>query len=197
MQIHVVTPPAVEPVTLAEVKRHLRIEQDFTDDDTDLTCKLTAARVLAESLIERAAIDTTLDVMLDSFPTGDGEIRLPIAAAQSVTWIRWTSTGGTVNTLDTTAYVFAAGSPGRVRPAPGRTWPVPRQSPGAVTIRYLAGYGSTAAAVPETFKSAVKLYAAQLYEHREPVVVGAGLATAEVPHSIRALLSTLAWGEVR
>ena len=54
MSLQLITPPAIEPVTLAEAKAHLKV--DTTDDDTLITSLIAAARARAEWHTRRAFI---------------------------------------------------------------------------------------------------------------------------------------------
>ena len=49
------TPPAVEPVTVAEAKAHLRV--DISDDDTYIGTLITAAREWCEEYLDRSALN--------------------------------------------------------------------------------------------------------------------------------------------
>ena len=67
--------PTSEPVTLAELKLHLRVE-DNTDDDL-ITEIGKAARLWVEKATGRQLMPATWQMTLDSFPGGDGIILLP------------------------------------------------------------------------------------------------------------------------
>jgi Phage gp6-like head-tail connector protein len=54
-----------EPVTLAEAKLHLRI--DNTDDDDLISALITTARKWAEDYCDRTFVESTYTMMLDSF----------------------------------------------------------------------------------------------------------------------------------
>jgi Phage gp6-like head-tail connector protein len=70
MRLVLVTPPAVEPVTLVDAKLHARIE--FPDDDALVTSLITAARRYCETAIRAALVTQTWKLMLDSFPSAGG-----------------------------------------------------------------------------------------------------------------------------
>jgi len=63
MNPYLKTPPAIEPVTLEELKDHLRI--DSADEDAVLTGLLAAAREWCEGFQNRAYITQTLQLWLD------------------------------------------------------------------------------------------------------------------------------------
>ena len=50
------TPPAAEPLTLAEAKLHLRVDADITDDDSLITALIVTARQQAEHRTGRSLV---------------------------------------------------------------------------------------------------------------------------------------------
>ena len=66
MPLNLITPPAVEPVTLADAKAHLKV--DTTDDDALITALITAARARAEWHTGRALITQSWTLWLDAWP---------------------------------------------------------------------------------------------------------------------------------
>jgi hypothetical protein len=200
-----VTPPAEEPVSLAEGKLHLRVETDFTDDDPQISALITAARRKCEVEIWRAFVTSTWDYRLDAFPNRlnfpfgsawdprqrslANRIEIPNPPLVSVTSIAYTDIAGTTQTIDPSAYEATPGTPGLIVPDWNTFWPYGRYEPGAVTIRYVAGYGA-AADVPEPIKAAIKIMLTFLYENR-------GDADVPMPSAVNALLATEAHGAYR
>ena len=75
-QFIVLTPPAIEPVTLSEVKAYLRV--DFSDDDELIANLITRARSLCETITAKAwAYQQIQEVFTIERPPG-GEISGPI-----------------------------------------------------------------------------------------------------------------------
>lgn len=70
MRLVPITPPAVEPVSLAEAKLHARIE--YPDDDALVGSLITAARRYCETCLRSALVTQTWKLMLDSFPSAGG-----------------------------------------------------------------------------------------------------------------------------
>jgi uncharacterized phiE125 gp8 family phage protein len=64
-------------------------------------------------------------------------------------------------------YVDKRSEPGYVVPAYGTDWPATRDQANAVTVRYAAGYGAAASAVPAAIRAWILLATATLYETRE------------------------------
>lgn len=187
-----VSGPTAEPVTVAEVRDHLRETATATEQNTIITSLVRAAREFGEDRTRRAWMRQTWDLTLDDFPAGEGAIEVPKPPLDSVTYIRYlTASDGSTATLSATGYrVDAASEPARITPAFDDHWPTPRDVPGAVTVRYVAGYTATdgtgtATAVPTRLKQATLLSVGSWYENRESVVVGT--ITAKVPFAVDAL----------
>lgn len=182
--LRVTTPPAEEPVTLAQASDHLKLDQHAAD--TELGPLITAARAWCEKYQDRAYVTQTLTVKLDRFPCGE-PIELPRAPLRSVTSIQYVDGDGDTQTLSADQYqVDAHSEPGRIVPAYGLSWPATRCQLNAVTIVYAAGYGD-ADDVPATTKHAIKLLLGHLFENREAVVTGTISKTVEF--ALEALLN--------
>ena len=177
-----ISPPATEPITLAEAKAHLRV--DLTDDDALITALIVAARQYAESETGRSLITQSWRLVLDGFPGSCGPagtagpipsllpgnaILLDQAPVQSITSIQYLDTGGAWQTLPETEWVAELQSaPARITPAFGKTWPAALPQIGSVKVEFVAGYGEDAA-VPQGIKIWMLLRLAALYENREEV----------------------------
>lgn len=152
-----------------------------TTDDPFLTGLLEAARLHLEGasgILNRAFLTQTWDWTLDRFPVC-GPLRVPLAPLQSVTSITYLDTTGASQTLDASVYrVTIAGQElARVTLAYGQVWPVVYPVAGAITIRFVAGYGAAASAIPAPLRLALTMLAAHWYEHREPVALTPGLVS--------------------
>lgn len=181
MNISVVTPPAVKPITLAEAKRQLRVE--FDDEDAHIETLIAAATELCESYQGRAFIERTLRRTLDCFPSSGIGIVLPYPPLITVVEIKYDDEAGDEQTLATDQYQFDVTEvPARVRLAPGvGLWPATElQAVGSVRIDYTAGYGDSGASVPEATKLAIKIKLSDLYENRESIAPGSMTQLASV-----------------
>ena len=183
MPLQLVTPPAEEPVSLAEAKQHLRV--DSGDDDLLIGSLISAARQAAETKTGRQLITARWKLVLDAFPgpslmqsvTGASfslpghAILLAKCPVQSAVSIEYLDMNGTTQVMPASDYVLdAACEPARLTPAFGKTWPSTLPQMGAVSVTFDAGYG-TASAVPEGLKSWIKLRVGSLYGHREEMSV--------------------------
>lgn len=167
MSLIIITPPATEPVTLAEARLHLKV--DSTDDDTLISALITAMREQAEHRTGRAFITQTLELVLDAFPA---DIELPRPPALAITSVKYYDTNGTQQTMDAALYSLDSNSePAWLVPAYGESWPATYGIPNAVRVRYTAGYGA-ASDVPSAIKAWILSGLSTMYNIREQVVVG-------------------------
>lgn len=179
-----VIPPTEEPISLEEAKLHLRNPVDL--DNPLITLFITAARRACETWMRRTFITSTWDYRLDRFRGCLEAISLPGPPLQSVESIKYVGLDGSLETLDPAKYVVEDGTDSRVSLAYGQAWPRARRQAGAVTIRYVAGYGG-ASDVPASIKAAILLYVTALYENR-------GEANIPLPEAARYLLAAEDWG---
>lgn len=130
--------PFAEPISLAQAKRHLRV--DGTDDDTFITARISAARNYVEQYCDTQLVAATYKQVMDGFPNSD-EIWLDRPPLLDVTSIQYIDQNGTTQTLATTVYsVVTHEKPGKVKLKYNQAWPATRVQPDAVTITFRAGY---------------------------------------------------------
>jgi uncharacterized phiE125 gp8 family phage protein len=152
-----VTPPATEPLSLAEAKQHAVIVQ--TDDDVLITAYIVAARQAAESYLGRGLLTQTWKLQLSAWAD---VIALPMAAPlQTVSSVQYYDQAGVLQTLATSFYVVdTTAEPGRILRAPNQILPfLQYDRVDAITITYVCGW-MTSALVPESIKQGLRLYVA-------------------------------------
>lgn len=164
--IQVVTPPASEPLTLAEVKEFLRV--DHSDDDATLAIFIAAARQLCESYTRLALMPTTFEEYFDDFPQYTGtykdEIRLSRSPVSAVTYVKYIDGNETTITASASDYkTDLISQPARISPDNG--WFGTYETINAVFVRYVAGYAN-AASVPAPLKHGMLLVIGDMYENR-------------------------------
>lgn len=178
----VITAPAIEPVTMPEMREHLRVEH--TEEDTLIDSLILAARELCELTTRRALITQTIRLSLEQWPAC-GYITLPCPPLQSVTSIKYTTEDDQQLTMDSAAYVADAYHE-RVILRNGMSWPSATLMPGSpIEVDYIAGYGDAPEYVPERYRQAIRLLVAQWFANRE---VAAEKPQSELPYAVRALL---------
>lgn len=186
--LRVTSPPGSEPVSLSEMKAHLRV--DSSDEDALISGLISAARGRVENETSRALITQTLRLTLARFPDGRTSIMIPRPALQTVSSVSYYDSDGALQTLGSSAYVVQADyEPARLQLAESEVdgWPdTDSDRLDTVQITYVAGWAD-ANAVPTPLKSAIMLIAAHLFEHREEASGGA--AVKEVPMSVKPLLA--------
>jgi uncharacterized phiE125 gp8 family phage protein len=138
--------------------------------------------------------NTTETLELPCFPLNRGErIYLPWNPLSSVTSITYTDAAGASQTVATTVYdVNTTTQPGFIHLKYNQFWPTSlRQDialPDVVVITYVAGYGTTGAAVPDTVRQAIKLLALHLFENREATTPD-GVNLKKLPIGLQDMLS--------
>lgn len=165
----------VEPVTLDEAKRQLRVTS--TSEDALIGGYIAAARALFEDVAGRQTIDAILEYTC--YPSVRC-LELPRPPLVEVISLVSRDTAGAETTLDPESYRVvlsgvAEGSPavlaldpfcppGQIEWPYGGMWPM-----GELRVRRRCGYGPTAAHVPAVIKSALYFLIGHFYRNRSEV----------------------------
>ena len=171
-----------DAVSLTEVKNHAKISG--TADDADLAIKIDAAIEWCENYTNRAFTSRGYKMTLEEFSRGP--IYLERSPAQAVTALKYYATTGTLTTLSSSLYtVDSESEPARIVPVYSGDWPSIQDRIGAVQVFFTAGYGDTAATVPQSLRQAVMVLAATWYAYREALI---GQVVNEIKMTLDALL---------
>ena len=183
-------------VSVADVKLHARI----TDDSED---------ALIETYIETAydflsgpdgylngccLLEEEFEFYFDKAPATNEFVELPMRPVLSglkVSDVSSMASDGSYTALSTNAWYWSPGYPvASVRAVSGQIWPVvtPYHAHSYRTT-FIAGFGTTAATVPNELKLAIKLLASTWFMQREAVGDTGRSAAPNVNYGLRQLLS--------
>jgi uncharacterized phiE125 gp8 family phage protein len=166
MALELLTPPASEPISLAEAKAHLRVDHD--DEDALIARLVIAARESCERITGRAFIAQSWRLWCDGWPDcALRAISIPRPPLISVTSVAAYDRSGAATTLSSDAYIVdSAAAPGRIVLKDTTVLPADLREANAIAVTYQAGYGANAANVPAGIRAAVLSLVAHLYEAR-------------------------------
>ncbi|MDM9647982.1 head-tail connector protein [Rhizobium sp. S163] len=189
MTYALITPPASEPITLAETKSHLRL--DDTNEDTLLASLIRTAREHLERTTGLSLIAQTWRLYLDSIPE-DGVIQIARGPVQAIESLTLYDAAGEELQLPLTGHILD----GHARPARlmlGRAVS-PGQPINGIEIDFTAGFGESGAEVPDTLKRAMLMHVAQMFAFRgtvaiedQPADIPAGYDRLIAPFMVRRL----------
>ncbi|MGE0409794.1 MAG: head-tail connector protein [Amphiplicatus sp.] len=179
MSLQLITPPTEEPVTLADMKAHLRIVHD--DEDDAIEAYARSARRAVEARGGLALCAQVWRLTLDKWP--QGILTLPRAPVFSIDTVTVIDRDGIATSVDPALYDLQTGTLGRLI-ARG-TWPHTARLIGGVRVDFTAGWASPAD-TPEELKLAVKMLAAHFFENREGAAADRIFST---PQAVDALIA--------
>ena len=186
-RVRVTVQPAVEPVTLDELKAQLRIELDNDTENAYLTSLIPAARFEIENYLRKKLITQTLELTLDSWPftamplwegtrtiarsafNGQRALKLWFPPLQSVDSVEITRDNGSIDIYDPSNYIVDTSTDndyGRLVIKREATVTNDIQEVIAVKITYVAGYGDAPEDVPFLIRQAILQFAAWMYTNR-------------------------------
>lgn len=184
MSLVMTSGPALEPVTLAEAKAHLRV--DGTAEDALIQSLIITSRLHIEAALGLALVTQSWVYLLDRWPRS-GRLTLPIRPVAAIAQIRVWDEAGSAQTLAPGDFLLDGhGVPPRLVPVDAALLQAPTREMNGIEIAFTAGFGPAASDVPATIRHALLLLVAHWYEHREPVEIGAGASA--VPAMVSELL---------
>lgn len=174
--------PALEPVSLAEAKAHLRV--DTASEDSFIASLITTSRLQVEAILGLALIQQSWTWRFDAWPRKD--VELPLRPIISVASIRTQNSDLSYITVAASNYILdPQGPPPRLVPV-NAGFSKPGIAALGVEIQFTAGFGPAATDVPAPLRQAILLLVAHWYENREPVI--AGMPAGSFPDAVIGLL---------
>ena len=185
MALRVLTPSTSEPVTVADLRDHVR---GVADDNALIEAMGKAAREYVETVTHRTMKPTKYRLSLDCFPPAFELPRSPLlnSTTHPVALSYLADGGSTYTTVSSALYhIDAEAEPGGIYLKANQRWPdVTLETRNSVRVDFYAG---STGEPPEVMKHAVKLLVGHWYENRESVVVGA------VGRSVAKTVDALLW----
>lgn len=196
------SPPLIEPITLAETKNHLRIEDSVSLDDSLVENLIVVARRYCESSLKMAIPEQGFTASFSQFPyaipfslesdlTGSSPLAIPNPPLVSVSSISYLDVAGDRQVWSSGSYEALTGFPGLVLPSVGQCYPSALCRPGSVQVTYTAGFAS--GQIPTPIKQACLLLCGLWYENRASTTEARMQA---IPFGIDALLGSENWGSL-
>lgn len=123
MALVLTSAPAIEPVTLAEAKAHLRV--DGSAEDTLILSLIVTSRLHIEAALGLALVTQSWSYFLDAWPARS-EVALPVRPVQSIAAVKLYAADESVTTVPADTYLLdGAGSPPRLVRRASLAWPSP------------------------------------------------------------------------
>jgi uncharacterized phiE125 gp8 family phage protein len=162
MTAYLLAGPAEEPVSLAEAKSFLKV--DDTAEDGLIATLIAAARLHIEGTTARALVAQSWRLVLDVWPAQ--QVKLPVAPLISLTAVTAYDADGNEHEIELEQFETEAAAPLLLLPATVEGMPVLRERQG-IEIDYVAGYGADAADVPADLRQALLGLVAYWFENRD------------------------------
>jgi uncharacterized phiE125 gp8 family phage protein len=161
MKTIIITPAAIEPVTLSEAKAQLRIDEVFTLDDDYIESLISAARERCESYCNQFFTAQGISLQFDLAPSGS--IYIPFSGL-TITSVTYIDDNNTTQTIAPSDYFF---------------------NPVTQHLEFITSFSGSSVSVQATtsapaafngVKMAIKMIVTDLYELRTETAVGVSLA---------------------
>ena len=169
--------PQIEPISVTDLKAHLRI--DSAAEDAALASLIITARLQIEAALALALITQSWSWTFDRWPRR-ASVELPISPVQQINSVLIFQSGGPVTMLPS-AYILDGHSIG-ARLIARDNWPPPSVAALGIGIQLVAGFGATPAEVPAAIRQALLVLAAHWYNRRD-ADGGCSAPTAGAPTS--------------
>lgn len=175
--VSVATPPVASPVSLSDMKAHLRVTHGLEDQLIDGYITSAMASLDRDGELGRAISTQTIDEAFQ-YPPKDVYLKVtPVQALVSVKYFDAANDEQTATLSDFTLYTSDDWAFVR-----SDSWPATYDRPDAITVQYTAGYIT----VPAGIVHAIKMIVAHWYENRSDT---SEVALTDVPRAAAHLIS--------
>lgn len=200
MKISVLKPPVNLPVSVAEVKKHLRIEISDDDAEVEQLIKAVVSRIdPPDGILGRAMITQSLRFSLPGHPANitrqpypatretamlprlsfwafrGGVLRLPYPPIQSIIAVKYLDLEDNEKTIPPSAYLLRNDQdPAYLVLKSTAEWPSDFSwyDPYPFHVDFVAGYGDNAENVPEMIRLGIMMEIGDYYLQRENISLG-------------------------
>lgn len=194
----VITPPAQQPLLLADVKDYLRITS--TSSDVLLTQLIDTATFLGQRWSDRIFINTEFRTLRDNFDFAAFQLRRnPFNQLNAFEYLDDTNN---LVTIDPATYYVNIENDGysSINLLNGESWPdniSDNRDLQRIRIDFQAGFGSDETSVPSDIKTALMAHIAALYENRGDCACTGNDANMLLPAQSRSIYRQYAIPEFR
>jgi len=178
-----ITAPTAQPISLEEVKEHLRIVVTDATQDNYLGDIQDSAVDQFQSDAEYQVMTATYKLTLPDFI--NDYIDIPLIPVTSITQVLYYLDQSTTSTLAENTDFYKVVTDRYVRLYPFSSWPSVGDRADAVQITFVAGY-STQSQVPARLLHGLKFLLGHYHENRQSVVVGPNVQ--KIPESYEAIV---------
>ena len=176
--------PTNYPISLQDVKRNIGITIDDDSQDLSIFESIKSLTNWIEEYLNRSLITRTLTLDFDEL---EDDLVLAGEPIQTITSITYYDTTNTQQTLSTDYYALDTSSAvANIYLKYGYSWPAHLEYRNSVTVTYIAGYGDTAASVPEAIRKAMLIIMDNWLRYQ--ATSASGLPISTIPYAAEQLL---------
>lgn len=161
------TQPSTEPITIAQAKIHLKMDDDEALEDAYVTAKIKGAREWIEGQYGVAMITQRVTESFDKWASRMPLQRGPVQAIHEIQYLddeesyqSYDNTNVRLEEISEPAYMITKKS---------ATYPAVNTALGAVRVTYTCGYGDNPSDVPEYMIDALYLRLGASYDNRSSI----------------------------
>lgn len=171
MNLEKITTPTALPIPLSSIKTHLRVEQNETAFDDELSELVLAAADYVQAETHLQLINTQYKARWKTWPDAQ-YLKIPLFPVVSVDLLQYYNTSGTLTTF--TGYQTELyQSPCKVYLNARTDWPdLQDEKVNAVVLTFTAGYGTSSLSTPPMVRHLIKLLVGHWFRNREAILTG-------------------------
>lgn len=183
MTLSMLAGPLFEPISVAEAKLFLRIDNDVENEV--VAALITTARLHVERLTRRIILEQRWRLYLDEMPK-DNLVKISLGPVREVTQVTFYNADGEPSIIPPEDYVVDMSSvPSRIKFRVA-SMPCAARAINGYEIDFIVGFGATTLEVPHDLRQAILMLVAHWYENRS--AVSGDMSPAATPKGVSDLI---------